>query len=110
MGINKKRNHATAQKKKLDTRYTIRYTIRVVTESVLCTNKNTKTPEKRDKMKANTSKKPAAKKPLTKAQKSEIARKAAKAAWDTMNSKAYLKAKKAGRPAVEKFLANRKAA
>lgn len=40
-------------------------------------------------------------------QRSEAARKAARAAWKTMNSAAYKKAAKRGRPAVEKYLAAR---
>ena len=43
----------------------------------------------------------------SKAQVSQSARKAAKAAWATMKSKGYLKAALKGRSAIEAFLAAR---
>jgi hypothetical protein len=52
---------------------------------------------------------PAAKKPLSKAERSKISHDAALKAHATMKSKRYLAAKRLGRPAVAKYLANRAA-
>lgn len=47
---------------------------------------------------------------LTHKQRSEISRKAARKAWKTMHSAAYIRAAKKSESAVKKFLASRKAA
>jgi hypothetical protein len=51
-----------------------------------------------------------AKKLLTAAQRSEVSRRAAQAAWRTMHSKAYQSAAKKSPAAVQSYLANRKTA